>query len=114
MTAGYSRVLTCPFCGSAPEDPHKISMSFGETVGGRCGCGAVYVYDETGRLLGEAFVDALALLFGEDYEAAFSAGEEEYEEQTISYDRFRGRFTSGARAFDKNVKFVFLKKKEQK
>jgi hypothetical protein len=89
-------------------------MRFGNTVGGRCGCGAVYSYDETGRLMGEAFVDALALLYSEDYDAAFSAPAEEYEERTVSYDRFRGVFSSGGRPFDKTGKFIFLKKKEQK
>ncbi len=111
------RVLTCPFCGRVPEEPHKINMRFGETTGGRCECGAVYAYDETGHLLGEAFNDALTLLYGEDYEAAQSASEGAYQEEMISFDRRLGRYFRGNEAaggigglLDRRPKYVFLKK----
>jgi hypothetical protein len=105
------RNFSCPFCGRQPEAPHKMEMHFGETVGGRCNCGAIYIYDETGRMLGQAFVEGLALLYGDDYDAAFSAPEEEYEEEIISYDRRLKRFLTGTPSvFDGTSKFVFLRK----
>lgn len=110
----YHRAFTCPFCGKAPEEPHTIKMRFGETMGGRCSCGAVYVYDETGRMLGEAFTDALALLYGEDYDAAFGAPEEAYEEETVSYNARLRRYVRGAGVLDRSAKFLFLRKKNSR
>jgi len=105
------RNFNCPFCGRAPEPPHPIQMQFGETVGGRCNCGAIYIYDETGRMLGEAFTEGLALLYGDNYDAAFSAPEDEYEEEIVSYDRRLKRFVSGSTGpFDGTSKFLFLRK----
>lgn len=88
-------------------------MNFGETVGGRCGCGALYVYDETGRMLGQAFVEALTLLYDDNYDAAFSAPEEEYEEEIISFDRRLNRYIASANAFDHTSKYLFLRKTKQ-
>ncbi|MDA8170103.1 MAG: hypothetical protein M0Z59_10480 [Nitrospiraceae bacterium] len=105
------RVFTCPFCGRVPESPQKIDMQFGETCGGRCECGAIYVYDETGRMLGEAFVDALALLYGGDYDAAFSASEDDYEEEVISFDKRTNKYIQGGNVLSKASKFLFLRKK---
>lgn len=105
------RVFTCPFCGQRPEDPHNIEMHFGTTTGGMCRCGAVYVFDETGRMLGQAFVEALALLYGDDYDKAFSSvPEEEYEEEIISYDPRRKIYYNGSNIFERSSKFLFLKK----
>ncbi len=104
------RVLSCPFCGRSPEGPRKIQMRFGETTGGHCECGAVYVYDETGRMLGEAFNDALALLYREDYDAAYSAAEGEYEEEIITYEKRLRRYAQGAGPYDRSAKYLFLKK----
>ncbi len=110
-------VLTCPFCGRVPEEPHRIEMRFGETTGGRCECGAVYVYDETGHLQGEAFSDALALLYAGDYDAAQNASETDYQEETISFDRRLGRYFRSSEAaggigglLDRRPRYIFLKK----
>ena len=105
------RMLTCPFCGRGPEGPHNIPMRFGETTGGRCECGAVYVFDESGRMLGDAFNDALALLYGEDYDAAYAAGEDEYEEEIITYEKRLGRYVQGSSPHSRSAKYLFLKKK---
>ena len=104
------RILSCPFCGRNVEEPGRIEMRFGETTGGRCECGAVYAYDETGRQLGEAFNDALVLLFGGDYDAAYSATEDDYEEETITYNRKTGRYVQGGASPGPSPKYLFLKK----
>ncbi|MDA8173727.1 MAG: hypothetical protein M0018_03940 [Nitrospiraceae bacterium] len=107
------RILTCPFCGREPEAPHTLKMNFGEAQGGRCECGAIYVYDETGRSLGDAFMDALALLFDQDYDAALSATEDDYEEETITFDRRLGRFVADSKQMSHASKYLFLRKKEK-
>ncbi len=104
------RVFTCPFCEGQPESPHAIRMHFGEMVGGRCRCGAVYAYDETGRMLGEAFVNAITYLYGDNYDKAFSVTEDEYEECIITYDRRLGRYHTSSSVLDHSSKFLFLKK----
>ncbi len=117
MRSDRYRALTCPFCGRLPEEPHKIEMRFGETIGGRCDCGAVFVNDETGRLLGEAFNDALVMLYHEDYDAAQNASEMDYEEEIISFDKKLGRYfqgpdtgRSGGGMLNRRSKYLFLKK----
>ncbi len=105
-----NRMLSCPFCGRSQEMPRQIDMRFGQTTGGRCECGAVYVYDESGRMLGEAFNDALVLLYGGDYDAAYSAGEDEYEEEIITYQKRLHRYVQGSAPFDRSAKYLFLKK----
>lgn len=104
------KVFTCPFCGGTPEGPRPVKMRFGEGVGGFCECGAVYIYDETGRMLGEAFVDALALLYDGDYDAAFGASEDDYEEEIVSYNRRMNRYFVGVGVFERSSKFLFLRK----
>lgn len=117
MRSNRYRVLTCPFCGRVPEEPHKIDMRFGETTGGHCECGAVYAFDETGHLLGDAFNDALALLYNEDYDAAQNASEQDYQEVVISFDKRHGWYLQGADAdrggpLDRRSKYLFLKKQK--
>ncbi len=104
------RMLSCPFCGRGMEEPVKIQMRFGETTGGRCECGAVFVYDETGHQLGDAFNDALALLYGEDYDAAYAAGEGDYEEEIITHEKRSNRYVQDGSAFGTSPKYLFLKK----
>ena len=104
------RTLSCPFCGRNVEEPGSIELPLGgEATGGRCECGAVYVYDETGHQLGDAFNDALVLLYG-GYDAAYSAREGEYEEETITYDRRTGRYVECSTSFGPSPKYLFLKK----
>lgn len=88
-------------------------MAFSEAEGGRCECGAIYIFDETGRFLGEAFMDALALLFDQDYDKALSATEDDYEEETITFDKRMNRFVNDSRQISHVSKYLFLKKKEK-
>ncbi len=65
----------CPYCGERIDKPDTIKMEFGDFLGGRCGCGAVYGYDPSGRALGEVYIDVLALLCDGDYNKAISMEE---------------------------------------
>lgn len=109
-----SKVLRCPFCDRIPGVPTEIPTPFGDTVdGGNCECGAVYVYDRTGRMLGEAFTEALVLAFEWDYDAAFSAPEGSYEEAVIRFDPRIRQFLAGEGDYrDRCGRFYFIKRKK--
>ncbi len=63
---------TCPFCDRRADVPAVVGKVFGlePRLGGGCGCGAVYVIDETGKAGGEALLDGLALACGGDLDRA--------------------------------------------
>ncbi|GAB4388280.1 MAG: hypothetical protein Kow0025_06600 [Thermodesulfovibrionales bacterium] len=109
------KVLKCPFCEGFVAEPRKIATPFGDTLdGGTCRCGAVFVFDETGRMLGEAFSDALAFAFDWDYDAAFSAEADEYEEAIIRFNARTGRYMGGQGDFrDRSSKFFFIKRAQK-
>lgn len=113
-TSDYrEKVLKCPFCGEIIGMPEEIKTPFGDTLeGGRCGCGALYVFDRTGRKLGEAYSEALALAFDWDYDAAFSTPVEEYDEAVIRFHSKVGKFMGGEGDYrDRSSKFYFIKRK---
>lgn len=112
--ADRDKVLRCPFCEALPGTPAEMDTPFGGTIeGGRCGCGAVYVYDRTGRMLGEAFTEALAFVFEWDYDAAFSCDEDSYEEAVIRFNPRVGKFLLGEGNFkEKGGRFYFMRRKK--
>ena len=94
-------------------EPVEIDTPFGGTVdGNRCACGAVYVYDRTGRMLGEAFSEALAMAYDWDYDKAFEAPEEDREEAVINYiAKVRQFVRNEDTRFTKAPRFVFIRRK---
>ena len=68
-----SRIL-CPFCKQKVPTPRRVMTVF--TPEGclteRCSCGAVYAVDETGRLGGQALLDAQAVLCDGDLRLAMT------------------------------------------
>jgi len=111
-TDRYSSALECPFCGQALEPPAEVKAGFETFEGGRCACGAVYVYDRTGRKLGEAMMEALLLINDGDYDKAFSAEEGGYEEEVVTFYERLGRFAAGRDRFGERApKFYFLRRK---
>jgi hypothetical protein len=108
------KYLKCPLCGETPGVPMDIDTPFGgEVEGGRCGCGAVYVYDRTGRMLGEAFTEALVMAFDWDYDAAFQAPEGSYEEGVIRYNTRSNQFFKGeGDTRDRCARFYFIRRKK--
>lgn len=89
-----SSILRCPFCETPMGEPQEIMSSFGNIIsGGKCQCGAAFVYDRSGHKLGDAYVDALALLCEDDMEKAWSlVPEKDYEVLELSYNTRRNKF----------------------
>ena len=104
-------LLRCPFCERPISSPDEIKTRFGSSFeGGKCECGAVFVYDRGGHTLGDAYVDALGLLCGDDWEKAWSlAPGEDYEVIELGYDSRRRRFGGEPRRRANSPVFLFLK-----
>ena len=66
--------ILCPFCKQKVPAPRRVMAVF--TAEGclaeRCSCGAVYAVDETGRLGGQALLDAQAVLSLGDLQLAMT------------------------------------------
>lgn len=93
--------------------PEIVQAEFTDYLGGRCGCGAVYVCDETGKNLGEALMDALVFACDNDWDRALGmAPEDDYEERTISYDYRRHAIKQSFRDRSRG-KLVFIKVKNK-
>lgn len=77
--------VACPFCESRVPRPTKLPEA-DQFVGGRCQCGALYVFDETGREGGQILVEGLAILCDGDLDRAMglSAGRD-YEVKDLGY-----------------------------
>jgi len=69
----------CPFCLEWLPPPKHIDNVFSPEgcSGGYCACGAVFVVDETGRLGGQALLDAQALLCSGDLDKAMALNSSE-------------------------------------
>lgn len=108
----YGNVLSCPFCDRPIDEPREIKTEFGDTfTGGKCQCGAVYVYDRGGHSLGEAYVDVMAFACDGDWDKAWSLiPDEDYEVKELSYDSRRSKFTSAQRRITPTFLFVQIKK----
>lgn len=87
-------MLECPFCRRPIGEPEEMSSRFGTTFsGGKCACGAVYVYDESGHHMGDAYVDALGFAFDDDLDKAWNCVPgKDYEIVELTYDKRRNRF----------------------
>lgn len=106
----------CPYCREAVTPPAEISTRLGFITGGRCDCGAVYVYDASGKNMGEAFMDALAFICNDDWDLALTLDRDtDYEDTMLTYDHTT--HTVAAKRCDdtryksnNNLLFVKLKK----
>lgn len=99
MNAGrrdHNTVLGCPFCERPLGELQEILSKFGNVInGGRCECGAAYVYDGSGHNVGDAYVDGLTLLCNGDLDRAWSmTPDEDYEVKEFNYDARKNRFSS--------------------
>lgn len=101
--------VRCPYCGERIDEPDVISMEFGDFLGGRCMCGAIYGYDPSGRALGEVYIDLLALLCNGDYNKAVNIEEgKDYLVKETIYGPLRG-FTGGDIRGIYSRRIVFIK-----
>jgi hypothetical protein len=108
-------ILRCPFCLVPIAGHVEIKTPYGgEIDGGKCNCGTVYVCDRSGRMLGEAFTDAVAMAYDWDFDAAFEHGEESYEEFVIRFDKRVNKFMAGdGGPLDRSPKYYFIKRKDK-
>ena len=69
-----ARQIPCPFCKESVPAPRQVTTVFtpGGCLAERCSCGAVYAVDETGRLGGQALLDAQAVLCEGDLRLAMT------------------------------------------
>ncbi|MCX8026611.1 MAG: hypothetical protein N3A62_01980 [Thermodesulfovibrionales bacterium] len=98
----------CPFCKRYISPPDDIKTFFGEILGGRCICGAVYVYDRVGRNLGESFLDALYFAKG-DWDIGSMIEGIDYETFTTGYDSRTQRSFYLPPTSIRGGKLIFLK-----
>jgi hypothetical protein len=105
----------CPFCSRLLDSPGEITSRFGSSFeGGRCDCGAVFIYDRGGHSLGDAYVDALGLLCEDDWDRAWSlVPGEDYEVVERGYDSRRKRFGGEPKRRSNSPVFLFLRLKEK-
>lgn len=80
--------VVCPFCDRELPRPASMAVMPGDIrSGGRCGCGALYLLDETGKGVGEIMVIGLEVVA---HETAKSFTDlvpgEDYEDAILSYD----------------------------
>jgi hypothetical protein len=75
----------CPFCKRYINPPEEVMTEFGNVLSGRCICGAVYVCDPTGRNVGEAYMEALAIAKG-DWNIHLISEGKDYMVEEINYD----------------------------
>ncbi len=103
----------CPFCFELIVDNREVENPYGETLdGGTCvHCGAVFIYDRTGRLLGEAFMEAIAFAYDWDYDKALEAADGGYGEAVVRHDFRTGRFFLGdGGRLNRNPKYYFIRR----
>jgi hypothetical protein len=69
-----ARQILCPFCNEKVPTPRRVMTVFTSEgcLAERCSCGAVYAVDETGRLGGQALLDAQAVLCEGDLRLAMT------------------------------------------
>ena len=69
-----ARQILCPFCKEEVPAPRRVTAVFTPEgcLAGRCSCNAVYAVDETGRLGGQALLDAQAVLCEGDLQQAMA------------------------------------------
>ncbi|WP_022853365.1 DVU0298 family protein [Thermodesulfatator atlanticus] len=76
----------CPFCGRPIAPPQNLGFQYSDFDAGFCDCGAVYVSDVTGHNQGAAFVEALLLACGGNWDLAWELSpEEDYQEYVLEH-----------------------------
>jgi hypothetical protein len=104
------KVFRCPFCLLPLYKIYDIETPFGTMVeGGKCSCGAVFMFNASGKNLGDTYSDVLAFAYDWDFDAAFGAGEGEYEEATVRMAA--GKYLLGDGSVrDRTPKYLFVKR----
>ncbi len=80
------KLAECPFCETRIPRPKSLPGSL-DMLGGRCKCGVLYLFDETGKQGGQLLLDGLTLICDGDMDQAMelSSGSD-YELKDIGYN----------------------------
>lgn len=105
-----TKPLQCPFCENYLRKPIDLTIRDLDITGGICTCGAIYALDQSGRAMGEIFMDALTFVCRGDVDKALSLDPEDYESVDLEYDLRENRIgrRSGGGKLSK-IFFVKLK-----
>jgi hypothetical protein len=90
----------CPFCNALLERPSEIKInSVEKAIGGTCRtCGALSIFDPTGKNLGEVMVQALDLAARElSKDVSDMIAGEDYDDVILNYDLRTHRSSGKAR-----------------
>lgn len=102
---------SCPFCGRMIDIPQKIKTALGDITGGKCECGAVYVFDRSGHNLGQAFVDALNFACEGKCDNPWDLlPDDDYEEVLLHYDQRAHTLREKGGRMLENICFILIKK----
>lgn len=101
----------CPFCARLIDTPHKIKTAWGGNIlGGRCECGAAYVFDRGGHNLGESYVDLLNFVCEGKYDNPWDLiPGEDYQEALLHYDQRTHTLIDKRGRAPENMCFILLK-----
>ncbi|MBF0566413.1 MAG: hypothetical protein HQK89_14375, partial [Nitrospirae bacterium] len=103
----------CPYCREFFPRPAEVSTLLGFFSGGTCSCGSVFVYDASGKNMGEAFMDALAYACGDDWDMASSLeASRDYQDYYINYREYNHTVSPDSytnNPFEKCGNLVFVK-----
>ncbi len=104
----YGKEVVCPFCGRLVDKPQNLGFQTSDFDSGICECGAVYVSDVTGFNQGAAFLEALILACGGDWDLAFELDPEvDYQEVILEgYDQNTHRIYTGSERVELGVRGV--------
>lgn len=106
-------ILRCPFCETPIGACEEVRTKFGNVFeGGKCECGAAYVFERSGHNLGDAYVDLLAYACDGDWDRAFNlVPDEDYEVLELAYDSRRNKFSSSRGR--RTATYLFAKVKDK-
>ncbi|AEH44044.1 heat repeat-containing PBS lyase [Thermodesulfatator indicus DSM 15286] len=104
-----AKPVLCPFCGHPVAPPQNLGFQFSDFDAGFCDCGAVYVSDVTGHNRGAAFVEALLLACGGNWDLAWELEPEaDYQEQVVEHYDQKSHQVFGDPSDRVNVKGVLI------
>lgn len=112
MSVKRDKVLKCPFCDEPiTSKPERMQVGYEIFDGGKCKCGAVYVYERSIRRAGEGYMSSLIYAYDGDYDSALNAVEGDREEVVIRYNQTSGQYIHGdGNMLDRSPKFYFVKR----
>jgi len=115
---GRAKEALCPFCNQPFKRPEDIKTGFGNIfTGGKCKCGAAYVFDRSGHNLGEAYVDGLVFACNGDWEKAWSLTPDvDYKIESFHYDPINHQLIEAVKKglrTNENILFIKLNDKAQ-